>query len=104
MTTPVETDAALDGRQRRPFDGHELAGEFYGDVVGNLGFEVASVIDSLDSNDGLIQSLELRREQVSGVNVDEELVDLLQFEQAFEAASRYINTLNQLNDELLNLL
>ena len=51
-----------------------------------------------------MQSLELRREQVSGVNVDEELVDLLQFEQAFEAASRYINTLNQLNDELLNLL
>ncbi len=79
-------------------------GESYGDLIGRLGFEVASTAGSLDANEALMQSLELRQEQVSGVNVDEELVDLLRFEQAFQAASRYIDVLNQLNDDLLDLL
>lgn len=79
-------------------------GEFYGDLVGQTGFETSSAINALDANDALIRSLETRQEQVSGVNVDEELVTLLEFEQSFEAASRFINVLNQLNDELLSLL
>ena len=78
--------------------------EFYGETVGQTGFDTASTINSLDANDALIQSLEARQQQVSGVNVDEELVNLLEFEQSFQAASRYINVLNDLNDELLSLL
>ncbi|MFT7662446.1 MAG: flagellar hook-associated protein 1 FlgK [Planctomycetota bacterium] len=78
--------------------------EFYGEIVGQSGFETASTIDALGANEALIQSLEQRQEQVSGVNVDEELVQLLEFEQSFQAASRFINVLNDLNDELLALL
>ena len=78
--------------------------EFYGEIVGQTGFDAASTISALDANDALIRSLEQRQEQVSGVNVDEELVNLLEFEQAFQAASRFINVLNDLNDELLSLL
>ena len=78
--------------------------EFYGEIVGQTGFDTASTINALDANDALMQSLEARQQQVSGVNVDEELVSLLQFEQSFQAASRYINVLNDLNDELLSLL
>jgi len=78
--------------------------EFYGEIVGQTGFDTASTTNSLDANDALIQSLEARQQQVSGVNVDEELVTLLEFEQSFQAASRYINVLNDLNDELLSLL
>ncbi len=78
--------------------------EFYGEIVGQTGFDTASTVDALDANDALIQSLEQRQEQVSGVNVDEELVNLLEFEQSFQAASRFINVLNDLNDELLSLL
>ncbi len=79
-------------------------GEYYGDVVGELGFEVNSISSALDSNNTLMESLQLRQDQISGVNVDEELVDLLQFEQSYQAASRYISLLSDLNDELLALL
>jgi len=41
---------------------------------------------------------------VSGVNVDEELVDMVKYEQAFQAASQFINVINDLQGELLNLL
>jgi len=84
--------------------GGATVGEYYGELVSQLGFDVRATTNALDANETLVASLELRREQVSGVNVDEELVDLLQYEQAFAAASRYITVLNELNDELLSLL
>ncbi len=84
--------------------GGATIGQFYGNIVGDTGFEVASTNSALQSNDILISSLDLRRDQVAGVNVDEELVDLLQYEQSFAAAAQFITVVNQLNDELLSLI
>ena len=41
---------------------------------------------------------------ISGVSVDEELVDLVAYEQSFAAAAQYISVVNQLGDEILNLI
>jgi flagellar hook-associated protein FlgK len=36
--------------------------------------------------------------------VDEELVDLLAYEQSFAAAAQYLTVVNQLGEELLSLI
>ncbi len=79
-------------------------GQYYGDIIADLGFQTASTREALIASDAVMQSLETRRASVSGVDVDEELVDLVAFEQAFQAASRFIGVITQLNDELLNLI
>jgi flagellar hook-associated protein FlgK len=76
----------------------------YGDLVGGVGFEVGTAASAMDANQTLLDSLQLRREEVSGVNVDEEMVHVMQLEQAYTAAVQYISTLNQLQDDLINLL
>lgn len=78
--------------------------EFYGAVIGGVGFEISSTENSLEVEQFLVGALDERRQQVSGVNVDEELVDMIQFEQAFGAASQYIQVVNQLSQEILNLI
>jgi len=84
--------------------GDSSIGQFYGDIIADLGFQTASTRDALRANDAVIQTLQQRRDAVSGVDVDEELVDLVAFEQAFQTASRFIGVITQLNDELLNLI
>ncbi|HHN74450.1 MAG TPA: hypothetical protein ENK10_04400, partial [Acidobacteria bacterium] len=79
-------------------------GSYYGSLIGDIGFQTATTQSALESNDLLISSLEQRRDQISGVNVDEELVDLVRYEQSFAAAAQFISTVNQLGDELLNLI
>lgn len=78
--------------------------EFYGAVVGGVGFDISSTQNSFEVEQFLVDALDQRRAQVSGVNVDEELVDMIQFEQAFGAASQFIQIINQLYDEVLNLV
>ena len=45
-----------------------------------------------------------QREQVAGVNIDEELVDMVRFEQSYQAAAQFIQTVNQLMNELMGIL
>jgi len=77
---------------------------YYGDIVSDVGFELGTAQSARESNDALIDSLEQRQASISGVNVDEELIDLVAFEQAFAAAAQYIQAVNQLGDEVLNLI
>ncbi len=77
---------------------------YYSDIVSDVGFEVSMATSARESNEALIESLEQRRDSISGVNVDEELIDLVAFEQAFAAAGRYISAVNQLGNEVLNLI
>ena len=79
-------------------------GGFYGEIVGDVGFQTATTRGALEANGVLLQSLERRQQEISGVNVDEELVDLVAFEQAFAAAAQYISVVNELGDELLALI
>lgn len=79
-------------------------GEFYSNIVSDIGFETSSAQNAQQVSDGLLESFQLRREQVSGVNVDEELVDMIQFEQSYQAAVQFLSTVNQLQDELLGML
>jgi len=84
--------------------GNATFGQYYGDVIGGFGFDVASTENALESNDSLMASLDQMKQSVSGVNVDEELVDMVKYEQAFQAASQFINVVNGLEDTLLSML
>ena len=77
--------------------------DFYNDVIGEIGFEASGAETILFAEDQLLAALDAQREAVSGVNLDEEMIDLVKFQQAFEAASRFINIVNELTNTLINL-
>ena len=37
-----------------------------------------------------------------GVNIDEEMMDIIKFQQAFNAISRYITTIDEMLDRVIN--
>ena len=76
----------------------------FSDIVTELGFEAQSAMSARDVEEYVVSSLDQRRAELSGVNVDEELVEMMRFEQSFAAASRYISVINDLNDSLLALI
>ncbi len=93
----------VEGRAAEGLDGAS-PGRFWGDLVSDVGFEGALADGALGTNMAVLESLEGRRAAVSGVNVDEELVDLVAYEQSFAAAAQYLSVVNELGEELLSLL
>jgi flagellar hook-associated protein 1 len=77
--------------------------DYYSDLIGNVGFESATAEATLKAQAQLLAHLEHQRAAVSGVNLDEEMVNMVQYQQAFEAASRFINVINDITSILINL-
>jgi flagellar hook-associated protein 1 FlgK len=51
----------------------------------------------------LVDHLEDRREQVSGVSLDEETIDLIRYQRAYQAAARLVSVINEMLDDLIAL-
>ena len=78
--------------------------DFYSQFVGNVGFEASTAETAKNANTALLSSLQQQREQVSGVNLDEEMTNMLRYEQSYQAAAQYISAVNQMNDAVLSLI
>ncbi|MCK6445891.1 MAG: flagellar hook-associated protein FlgK [Planctomycetes bacterium] len=79
-------------------------GATWADLVSSVGLDIDSSRSAYDAEEFLMQSLDARRDQVSGVNVDEELVNMMTAEQAYNAAAQFIRVSAELGDELMRLL
>ena len=60
----------------------------------------AAVFDGLTVFEG---TLEAKAQAVSGVNLDEEAIDMIQLQRAYQASARYIQALSELLDIVVNL-
>jgi len=49
-----------------------------------------------------LQGLTTRRTSVSGVSMDEEMVNLVQFQHAYQANAKMISTVDELLDVVIN--
>jgi flagellar hook-associated protein 1 FlgK len=77
--------------------------EFYGALAGRIGAAVQGVERDLSAQEMTHEQLEAHRAEISGVSLDEELVNLLKYERAFQAASRLVVVADELLQTLLTL-
>lgn len=70
-------------------------------ITSGLGEEARSSY-KLEENYTVMQTnLENRRDEVSGVNTDEEMINLVRFQQAYDASAKYISMVKELVDTLI---
>jgi len=73
-------------------------------VVGQLATASRQARYDTEATHSVSQSLESQRASISGVNTDEEAVNLMQYQRSFQAAARYISVIDQLVSEMLSLV
>jgi flagellar hook-associated protein 1 FlgK len=73
-------------------------------MVGDVGQQVQALDQRQTNQSSLSQSLAAQQQSVSGVDPNEELVSMLQFQRAFQLASRYINAVNESLAELYRII
>jgi len=77
---------------------------YYNGLVGEVGVDVSSSSRALLYKQTMVDQLTTRKESISGVNLDEEMANMIRYQQAFTAAARMINVVNDMLDELLNVI
>lgn len=72
--------------------------------LGNAGLQARRATNLEEDNIALQNEIDLRRTDVSGVNMDEELSNLIIYQNAYNAAARVLSSVQELYDELLNIV
>ena len=74
----------------------------YQTLVAGFGNSVSSIRRLAANQATLTAQVDGSREQLSGVNLDEEMVTMLQAQRAYEAAARVMTTIDSMLDTLIN--
>ncbi|MGZ5278408.1 MAG: flagellar basal body rod C-terminal domain-containing protein, partial [Pseudobdellovibrionaceae bacterium] len=77
--------------------------DFYNSQVGRVGVLAQRAIKSRESQDNILGQLNTIRESISGVSLDEETTNMIEFQRAFDASARVIKTADEMFDTVLNL-
>lgn len=78
--------------------------EYYANLVAQLS-NSGNIYKSLASNQALtVESVEAQRQGNMGVSTDEELSNMIRYQNAYNASSRFINVINECTEHLINTL
>ncbi len=78
--------------------------DYYSNIVSQVA-NTGAVFYSIYSNEqATVDSTEYARQQVVGVSDDEELNNMIKFQNAYNASSRYINVIDEMLEHILNTL
>ena len=77
--------------------------DYYYAMVGALGIRSASITRERASCEGLLNQFTGIRDSISAVSLDEEMMNLIKYQQAYVAASKLIQTSSEMIDTLLEL-
>ena len=93
---------ALQHRQFAVLEANTLH-DAYRRTAAGLGVEIQTAERNNDAQDILRDQIETIRAQVSGVSIDEEMINLMKYQRGFEAASRLIRVTDDMMETLLSL-
>ncbi len=78
--------------------------DYYNDLVaqvGNSGYVFGCIYSNQETT---VEAAQAAREQVVGVSSDEELSNMIRFQNAYNASSRYINVISEMLEHIINTL
>ncbi len=77
--------------------------EFYNSLISKLGTEARTAEDAVKHQKDNLVTLNNLRQSVMGVNLDEEMSNMVQFQHGYNAAARIINTVNEMLGIIIKL-
>ena len=97
---------ALVSLQSTPFSalGNLTLQDSFLSLVGDIGSQAQDAQNQSTFQQALLTQTQARRESVSGVNIDEEMTKLIEFQRAFESSSLLIRTADEMYQSLIDMV
>lgn len=110
LTQPGQTGTVAGGIANLLTDTNSAAGtrtgsfsSIFSSMLSDAGAQISSANNDLETQAAVLSQAIAQRDSVSGVSLDEEAINLLQYQKAFEAAARFIKVADEMTQMILSL-
>lgn len=76
---------------------------FYKSMISKLGVAADQAGNMVKNQEALVAQLNNRKEAISGVSLDEEMTNMIQYQSAYMAAAKLVNVIDEMTRILINL-
>lgn len=83
---------------------NQTAGEYYGQLVTQMGSDVQTATAGSQAQSTLAQNIDTARQSVDGINIDEETQNLIKYQNAYQAVARTMNVMDSLLNTVITTL
>ena len=77
--------------------------EFYNGLVAEIGLRLNRNNAESQSQKLVIDQFQQLRDEVSSVNMDEEVADMVQYQRGFDAAAKFVTTVDEMTQTIINM-
>ncbi len=78
--------------------------DYYSAMTTNIAYKGSTYRSIAKNQDDMVESIDNKRQEVLGTSSDEELSNLIKFQHAYNASSRYINAINEMLGQIIDKL
>jgi flagellar hook-associated protein 1 len=82
----------------------ETANQFYASLIYSIGSDEKTADDNAATQTSVLAQLKNYRNSLSGVNLDEEAINLIKYQKAYQASAKFATVLDALSQDILNML
>jgi len=77
--------------------------EFYNGMSADLGLQINRAQNDKKSQDLIVDQFQKLRDEVSSVNMDEEVAEMVQYQRGFDAAAKFISTVDDMTKTVIQM-
>jgi flagellar hook-associated protein 1 FlgK len=78
--------------------------QYYGNMAANVGSQLQNAQNNVPVSQSLLSQAQNQRQQLSGVDLNEEAMTLVEFQRGYQANCQFITILDQLTQDTINIL
>jgi len=91
------------GETTHPLLGSDTFNSYYGKMTATVGIMTNQNTLSLGGSEDAMVQLQNLRDGLAGVSLDEEMINLIQFQRGFESSAKFLSTIDEMMASLMNL-
>jgi flagellar hook-associated protein 1 FlgK len=76
--------------------------DYFADTVAEIGLKGEEAERAVQTQENIMKELRDMRSSISGVNIDEEISQMIKFQHGYNAAARFISTMDEMLDVIIN--
>ncbi len=76
--------------------------DYFSQIVASIGLKGEQAESALKTEELVIKELTDQRESISGVNIDEEIANMIRYQHGYSAAARFVSEIDKMLDTIIN--
>jgi len=76
----------------------------YQSLITNIATQTSQATADTQATAAVVSTLQNQRESISGVSMDEEAINLMRYQRAYQGAARLVTVVNDMMDTMMNLV